>query len=374
MNHSMSNINLSTRRLTNWQQIVLAVFFIFVAFMLVSDFAFDFNIYRNAAQNIIAGDSPYYPYAIGTSFIYHPFVLLILLPFAWLPANVGAIIWLLMSVAAYAASIYYLTGEWKRWYWVLFLFLPFVENLFVGQINTLILLSLVLCLRFSQSNQPIKAGLFLAAAIVIKLTPIILILYFLATRQWRVVAMALIGLALMTAIGITVFGVSILVDYVNIIALTAQGSHLGNFNLSMQAHLITLCEPCQPYVAWGFRLLLLAGLAVATYFAWRVKPDDRPLVFGLFVLLFVFFPPLIWMHHFVLLLIPMLILMRYPRQNLFIVVALLLIAGERALFFSILTNPATIGTPLALRLLASLAQIMLMLMTIALLVRSLRKR
>jgi hypothetical protein len=76
---------------------------------------------------------------------------------------------------------------------VLFLLLlaPIQNNLVNGQVNLVVLLFCVLFLKYFQSNKAILASIFLSLAIAIKLLPIILFVYVLFRKDYKVILYSL---------------------------------------------------------------------------------------------------------------------------------------------------------------------------------------
>ena len=72
------------------------------------EYAWDFAIYYQKANAAQAGQSAYFPYLIGTNFLYYPSTLTLLTTFTWLNEQAALVAWLAASVIVYCVSVYLL--------------------------------------------------------------------------------------------------------------------------------------------------------------------------------------------------------------------------------------------------------------------------
>lgn len=191
-------------RVTGWHGLLLLLAVgVAGAFFLFFPRAFlgtDFGVYRGAAATVLNGD-PLYDYAAAMQllFTYPPIAALLLTPLALLPTAVSAAVWTLLSVLAMEAVIWSVLGPLGvrnpaarlRWTAITTLVMlplaPVTFNLWIGQINT-ILLALVVLDLVGVTGRFRGIGLGIAAGI--KLTPLIFIPYLLFTRSRRVAGTA----------------------------------------------------------------------------------------------------------------------------------------------------------------------------------------
>jgi hypothetical protein len=75
-----------------------------------------------------------------------------------------------------------------------------LDGLWLGQVHLLVLARIVLAWWLYERNHPVAAGLVLAFITLIKLVPAVLLVYFLLRREWRVLAGAALGGALLLAV------------------------------------------------------------------------------------------------------------------------------------------------------------------------------
>ncbi len=155
----------------------------------------DFDVYRGAAATVLNGDPLYgFTSSLELPFTYPPIAAVVFGPLALLPAPVAVTVWTLISVLAMEAVIWSLLGPLGitdpaariRWTAVASLVMlplaPMTFNLWIGQINLILLLLVIVDLvgatgRFRGIGVGIAAG--------IKLTPLIFIPYLLFTRDRR---------------------------------------------------------------------------------------------------------------------------------------------------------------------------------------------
>lgn len=137
---------------------------------------------------------------------YWPAVGRLMTLFAWLPPLPAGLLWLALNLGATVATLYLLatriTGppgpDWALIAVVPFLWIaPFwYWEYRLSQINNFTLLLLVGAYVCWQRRHHAAAGLWLGLAVILKLTPGLLIVWFALKRQWAVVAAALITIAL----------------------------------------------------------------------------------------------------------------------------------------------------------------------------------
>ena len=173
-------------------------------FMAKQPYGYDLWAYVLAARHLLAGEplyaahpqvpfGPYgeYHYAPPTAV---PFVLLAPLPF-----EAAAVLWAALNAVIAAAIAAYLIRPLPRdaqpWAAAAFvIFLPLILEIALGNLN---LITLGFCLvAWGLRNRPAAAGTALAVAIGIKLLPLTLVVFYLASGRVRVVAWTLaIGVA-----------------------------------------------------------------------------------------------------------------------------------------------------------------------------------
>jgi hypothetical protein len=168
-------------------------------FIAKQPYGFDLWAYVLAAQHLLAGEplyppEPQVPAGPFGEFHYAPSVALPFLVLAPLPFWLTTAVWIGLNTGVAGAIGVYLIRPLPRdarpWAAAAFvLFLPTVLEISLGNIN---LLTLALCLiAWAQRARPALAGTILAVAIGLKLLPLTLVLFYLASGRSRVAAWTL---------------------------------------------------------------------------------------------------------------------------------------------------------------------------------------
>lgn len=169
-----------------------------IGFPAVFKFGWDFDIYWRAAQDVAAGHGAYAAtLAIGAdqwgpgglTYVYPPFLAYVLAPFSSLPAAVGLGCWTIAGCALLYAAIRALPPEATvRRYPRLLLGLGTVWiTLFLGQVNVVVLAGLLLAVG---SRDDRLAGVGLALAALLRVTPAAFGLLFILDGRWRALVWA----------------------------------------------------------------------------------------------------------------------------------------------------------------------------------------
>ena len=295
----------------------------------------DFYIYCEAYHNAQSGGNPYLPYKIGRSFVYHPFSLTIMGPFAQASRSsvVPYAIWVLLSVAAWIASalvtlalLAKASGEFDRSrksglriapsVALLLGFAPFLETVHVGQVNPLVVLFLSLTIYLCEQEREIASGLFLSLAILLKTSPLIFLAYFLILRRFRAIASTLAGLILFSVTAAVQFSPQALFDFASVFPRLASEIHPSPYNqsiLGISSQLLRRVDLAEfeGLLGIGHRVAFFSATALLLATGLVIPRGPRGLhlrVYLFFCLgaLMVFFSPLVWYHHSVLLLLPLL--------------------------------------------------------------------
>jgi alpha-1,2-mannosyltransferase len=170
-----------------------------------STYGNDFTVFYAAAERIVQTGNPY-DIAIRehTPYLYPPLFAHLLAPLTWLSLSSASIVWALGNCLAFGLlfSISFRTfktdtvGPRIAW---LVAFIPLLlGNLALGQVNLWIALLVAIALqRDLERRTPWSAGLALALAISIKLTPAVFLIHFAARRSWKTLGWSAVwGIAL----------------------------------------------------------------------------------------------------------------------------------------------------------------------------------
>jgi alpha-1,2-mannosyltransferase len=175
---------------------------------------FDFEIYRGALTDMLHGNSVYAFSVLSSGFIYPPFASLVMLPLAFVSLGVGkallAVVTTVLVLVALVGSFSVVDARrqavgrkkvsliiWGLVSILIAVSIPTVANMHLGQVSfavaALVLIDVALL-------PPRWRGVLVGLAGAIKLTPMILVPYYLVTRQWRAAlnACGAFGLAAVT--------------------------------------------------------------------------------------------------------------------------------------------------------------------------------
>jgi hypothetical protein len=208
-----------------------------------------------------------------------PFSTLIFWPLTFFGALTAKHIWILLNLAfliPIAWLLHSLTGlYYRRIALILLLSFPLYRNLLYGQFYIfLLLLILGACFSYLRGYSSI-AGALIALAVVCKIFPALLFVFFLRRRDWRALAAGLIMSSIAIALSVSVFGLNAhRVWLMEIFPWVMHGEGLGTYtttaSFSGVLHCLFLDEPQwnpHPWHCWplGFAVLssLLPTLAVA---------------------------------------------------------------------------------------------------------------
>jgi hypothetical protein len=146
------------------------------------------------------------PYGSGHWFPTPPFVLMCLVPLQMMGYVPAAAVWASLKVLGFVAAMGFLVTTMRREGYLIpagvllaagvFSIRPIVSDLQHANLNVFVMIWIALAWALYQRGRDYWAGIFVALAITTKVTPGLLLIYFLYKREWRVCFGALIGLAL----------------------------------------------------------------------------------------------------------------------------------------------------------------------------------
>ncbi|NTV64412.1 MAG: DUF2029 domain-containing protein [Oscillochloris sp.] len=301
------------RATTLW--IALIVFFLWATAwtqaVVIPGLDSDFGIYLDAAARALAGDDPYQPFLIGESYVYPPPVLLIFAPMSGMALANALVEWQILSGLATIATILALYRTFARsssrnlgraWLLALVIcFAPLWESLQIGQVNSLVLLGISLFILGQQDkNWEWLGDLGLAGAIMLKISPLLLLALPVVRGDWRRWLRVGSGLVGLSVLALPWFGLPRWADFLAIVPLLFQGSNTNPYNIAL--------------AAMGFRFgpggallgrVLAAGLPLLWLLGclWWRRHDPRPLL-AIGVIAMTLGSSLIWYHHLIFLAVP----------------------------------------------------------------------
>ena len=168
----------------------------------------DFNVYYGAADALMNGEQVYgKAFGLSSGFYkYSPEILVPFLPFALLKYDVAAVLFYLINTGIILLLLnefkqtFFKSYEWGKEVWfylivtVLFFGDQLERELFLGNVNALLLLLTLWAVRSIENKQHARAGLIYAVVLCFKIHFLILLPYFILKKEWKVLLYTIVGL------------------------------------------------------------------------------------------------------------------------------------------------------------------------------------
>jgi Glycosyltransferase family 87 len=278
-----------------------------------------------------------------------PTSVLLLLPLGLLSHPHALLVWNLLSLLLLAAAVWIVLGarglDCEPLYLVaagclLVCSTPLAAQVKTAQFNSLLALLIALVWIASRQDCGVIAGALVGCAASLKLFPGFLLLYFLGTRQWKALWVAVGTVVALHVLAVLTFGAGDVVRYFRDVvpqvstwqsawvncSLTGFWSRLFNVTTGDTRELIRA-----PGLA-RILSLLSSGLVTALV-GWRVwnaqSLRDRDLAFAATVLAMLLVSPITWDHYLLMLVVPVALLWHYRADT---VSVQLLLAATIAVF------------------------------------------
>ncbi|HBQ21084.1 MAG TPA: hypothetical protein DD708_04025 [Deltaproteobacteria bacterium] len=273
----------------------------------------DFKTYLNAALNFIHGHS-IYDRNDYLPFVYLPIWALFFVPWALLGTSLACILWCLMNCALLYGSILLLSKQFhlnpfkdkKLFIPLVFLFYPIAKTFLNGQINILLVFGLILAVHFF--HRKILSAFFFSLFISAKVSPLLLLPYFILKKQFRL-CFAIVGWLIFYILFPTLFigwekNIESLKQYVSLV--THHPHLLSPHNHSITGILMRHFQNAFPH----YQSILFLGTAILFGFIilFSCRKSIENAIENLWyelsiVLLSMFFiTPIVWEHHLIILL------------------------------------------------------------------------
>lgn len=270
-------------------------------------------------------------------FMAPPFTALLLEPLTLMRPAMALLLWRLASILMLVAATYFTCAlvDGYRQRAVLFVvsvaamlsFFPFLETLYQGQVDALVLLLWVLGVYLVKAKSPIRSALCFALATLIKASPILAIGFFLLRRQWRWLTAYALWMGAFVGAGIWQLGwQNHLFWFTRVTPVLAGGvpyfasKSLPSFILETYLHQVPLATSSLPYIPAGLyelnkavSFMLYAG---ALFYFWKRDRSARHLTYELAVLplIILLSSPESFRHHYLLAAFPILYLWGKSRE------------------------------------------------------------
>lgn len=263
----------------------------------------DFSMaYYPAAHRLLDGGNPYAvthaQILSGAAFVYPALSAVLLAPLALVASGLADHIYTLLCIALVPATLWVSGVRDWRVYGVSLLWFPIIIG-WEGE-NISVPLMFLAALVWRYRDRPWVAGLLAAVAISMKPFVWPLALWLLATRRFRAAAWALVGGLVFNLVAWYIVGFNEISTYVHMSREDADALWRGGYGVPALAHHLGLGRGA------GDLLLILgaAVLGVVTLYQGLIRHDQRG-AYVVAVALMLVASPLVWIHYFVLLAVPL---------------------------------------------------------------------
>lgn len=271
----------------------------------VSGYTQDFQQYFEAALMIRQNLDPYQTLLTSAGpFNYPPPVLFFLYPFSYLSVKNALFVWTVLSFMALIFSIYLLLKLIPAKlslavkfliYTAVFFSFPVKFTFGMGQINHFVLLFLTLVIFLDFKKKFYLSGLFAGLAALIKISPLILVPYYLLTGKFKQLFSMILTIITLVLFSFFAFGDKIMAEYAKIFLTPLNFSDKAvYYNQSLVAFFSRLSIP-PPVAIFFLATLILLAFSVILLSANRYPP------YSLLLSLMLLVSPISWQHHFVFL-------------------------------------------------------------------------
>lgn len=315
----------------------------------------DFTVYTAAGQAVVQG-TPLYEAQNqrGWLYMYLPIFAIAMVPLSFFPDYIAAGIWYVISVAmlvhmlwlsAAMARRFWPTANWSVFWLAVWtfgaIFWPTISGIARGQASVLLAWLVTLTIWAWFEKRPWLSGFALAGAIVVKVFPVLFIIYFAFKRQWMLLLTTFVWLVAMVFVfPSAVFGMKgnlqLLDTWVHDVVMDANRPDVSEDeerydqmanprlerNQSVQAVAIRFIAPdderadetgAENLAEWVGRAIC-AVLGIATAIAcWpgRASRSDRATLvqLSLVIMLMLFASPVSWSHSFAMMALPIAVLL-----------------------------------------------------------------
>jgi len=263
----------------------------------------DFRVFWRAGEDVLAGRSPYPApdaavLAHQSSFVYPPETALAMAPLSLLPYGLAAAIFFVALVGALGVTLWVLDVRDWRCYGATLLMAPVMSAVANGAISCFLALGVALAWRYRDSWP--RAGAVAAAVIIAKVFLWPLALWLVATRRYAAAAAAVGGGIVVTLVSWAALGFAGLTDYVHLLRLLSKVEQAEGFSAVALGLAIGLPETAAHVSAIASGVIALIVMFVV---ARRRDGDRLALVAALAAAILL--SPIVWLHYFVLLLVPL---------------------------------------------------------------------
>ena len=269
-----------------------------------------------------------------TPYQYPPFFALMMKPMARLPVKTAFFVWRQLSTLFILITIYIalvIAGAANRLPTLviaaaaMFGSFPFIEMRDMGQVGGILVLLWASGAYLADKKRPVAGAFCFALGTAIKLTPAFVVPLFIIRRQWKWLIAYTAWLTVFFGVAIWQLGwanhVTFFTQFVP--AMSSGAPSIANKSLMNVVHSLwagdafrdTLHIPPMPLsVCWFGKALSASVLAITLFAFWRRTKDTSRLGYevALLALVSLLISPVTWRHHYVLALLPLVLMWTAP--------------------------------------------------------------
>lgn len=262
----------------------------------------DFMAVLSGSRALVHGVSPYQAavpklLSQGTHLVYPPLVGYLFVPFGVLPYRVAAPLYFLLLIGAVLATLAVLGVRDWRCYGIVFLWYPTLSDFATGALGPL--MALLLALGWRYRERALVAVPVLAVAVVAKLFLWPVLVWLLATRRVRTALLTAIASAAAFAVPFGLLGLKTFRGYPHFLRVLDQ----ANEGSSLSSAAFLRAFGAGVTVAHAIVFAVGAALILLAVVLGLKRGGDRG-VFTVIVLVALLTTPIVWMHYYFLLVVP----------------------------------------------------------------------
>jgi len=261
--------------------------------------------YLPAGDAVLDGRSPYPALddpilQDQKGYVYPPQLVLALLPLTALPIDVVAILVALGMLALVGLTLYLLGVREVACYAAAVLWMPTASGVILSNLSIPLALALALVWRYRDSAWPSAAALGLSVSAKLLLWP--MFVWMVATRRLRAAVLALILGVAVTLVAWAAIGFDGLVGYPDLLRRLSDIQSANSYSIVGMASTLGLGETV------GRAASLLASLALLAWCVALGRRGDEARSFTCAIAATLALSPIVWLHYFVAMLVPLAIL------------------------------------------------------------------
>ena len=198
-----------------------------------------------------------------------------------------------------------------------FLSYPLYYSLHLGQSTPMIFFFLCLIYYLTSRNSDKSSGIFLGIITFMKISPFLLIIYFLARKRMKIVFSSILTILVLGTISLLIYGIPLHLSYFNTMREISGFDLVAWNNQSISAFLLRFLTS-EDVLKWHpitlafplnlFKYTIIFGLLIIFLQQLKLYPPQFPLEYSAVITLILLLPPISWDHYFLFLLIPLVLI------------------------------------------------------------------